>query len=285
MAAAHAPRQEEMYSALMSGGLTCLSNCDQIQVKERFNLFEAIHFSNATKSRYRVFQGNGDEIFFGVEQAVCGQWLWPLQTFLPDCAPWNIDIYLTENRDSAVTPGESAFTLRRPCTPTCCCFNRPVVDVTDVETGVRLGSIKEPFTCWDFKFLVQDTDNNTVMRVRGDCCEWGLCCPYPCGPCAKVDLNVLQTNSGTTGSVQKKAPLCWNFLRGKEQDDTYRVDFGTVQAPEDKALLMALAILIDFKYFHMPHNSDDSGEWQWLASDSQDLLSFHGQQARNLVHL
>jgi len=267
MATIDAPRQVEMYSVLMSAGLTCLSHCDKIQVKERFNFFEAITSMLGeganTKSRYRIFNRSGEEIFFGVEEA--GLRLWPLQTFLPDCAPWNIDVYLTENRDSVVTPGESAFTLRRPCTFTCCCFNRPVIDVTDVETGVRLGSIREPFAgCWDFKFILQDTDNNTVMRVGGDGCEWGLCCPYPCGPCSRVDLKVKQLNSDTTGHIQKRMPLC--CLLRKEQEADYSVDFGSVEAPEDKALLMALAILIDFKFFHMD-NADDSAEWDWLAND------------------
>jgi len=262
-----APRQDDMNAALLSGGLTCLSNCDEIQVRERFNLFEAItsmlRENSNTKSRYRIFQGDGEEIFFGVETA--GLKLWPLQTFLPDCAPWNIDIYLTENRES-ITPGESAFTLRRPCTLTCCCFNRPIIDVSDVETGLRLGSIREPFACWDFKFTVQDPDDRTLMNVKSDCCQWGLCCPYPCGPCARIDLSVQQTSSGGGAHVQKKMPLCWNYLLRKEQDTDYRVDFGTVQAPEDKALLMALAILIDFKYFHMP-NGDAPEEWQWLDNE------------------
>lgn len=262
-----APSQVAMTSALLSGGLTCLSHCDEIQVRERFNVFEAtlgmLRDNSNTKSRYRIFQGNREEIFFGVETA--GRRLWPLQTFFPDCAPWNIDIYLTENRES-ITPGESAFTLRRPCTLTCCCFGRPTIDVTDVETGVRLGSIREPFTCWDFKFSIEDADDNTVMKVGSDSCQWGLCCPYPCGPCATVDMNVLQTRSALTGHVKKTMPLCWSFCKWKEQDADYRVDFGTVQAPEDKALLMALAILIDFKYFHMP-NSDDDSEWQWLANE------------------
>jgi hypothetical protein len=48
-----------------------------------------------------------------------------------------------------------------------------------------------------------------------------------------------------------------------EQDTGYKVDFGTIQAPEDKAMLMALAILIDFRYFHMP-NDDEDTEWQWI---------------------
>lgn len=265
-----APTQVEMSSAFLSGGLSCLQHCDEIQVKERFNVFEAtlgmLMHNSDTKSRYRIFGGppesiHGDEIFFGVETA--GRRLWPVQAFLPDCAPWNIDIYLTENRDS-ITPGESSFSLRRPCTLTCCCFGRPVVDVTDVDTGVRIGSIREPFTCSNFKFTIQDADDNTVMRVGSDSLSWGLCCPYPCGPCATVDLSVEQTRTRSRGHIQKKMPQCWNPLLWKEhQDSSYRVDFGDIQAPEDKALLMSLALLIDFKYFHMP-NSDNEAEWQWL---------------------
>jgi hypothetical protein len=58
-----------------------------------------------------------------------------------------------------------------------------------------------------------------------------------------------------------------NFLLRKEQDDAqYRVYFGTIQAPEEKALLMALAIFIDFKYSLLT-NADDPRDWAWLQGD------------------
>jgi len=254
-----------------------LSNCDEIQLRERFNLSEAItsmlrQDGNTTKSRYRIFQGSGEEVFFGVETARFR--LWPLQTFLPDCAPLSIDIYLTENRER-VTPNETAFTLRRPCTLTCCCINRPVVDVTDVETGLRLGSIREPFGCCDFSFRIRDSDERPLMNVGSPiagrmqvCQAWGMCCPYPCGPCSTVDMKATKLTHDEPGiaHVRRRMPLCWNTIFRKEQNSYYKVEFDTVQAPEDKALLMALAVLIDFKYFHMPNN-DSYEEWDWFGNE------------------
>lgn len=269
-AVAWPPTQQLMNAALLSEGLSCMSNCNKIMIKERFNIFEAIASTlgegTNTRSQYRIFRDDDEEIFFAVEKAGLRRWF--LQTCFPDCAPWDVDIYITENRES-VTPGHSAFTLHRPCSFSfiCCNTSRPVIDVTDVETGVRLGSIKEPFVCCDYKFILQGSDDKTVMEVDGENCQWGLCCSSPCGPCSEVDLQVRQTNSGSTAHVQRKMPLCSNFLLRKEQEDTnYVVDFGTLQAPEDKALLMALAIHIDFKFFHIP-SDDDSDAWQWFNDE------------------
>lgn len=264
MAYVAAPSQMEM-QALWSEGLSCLWNCEKIQVKERFNLFEAIASTaegTNMKSRYRIFSGEGEEIFFGVEKADLRSW--PLHTFFPDCAPWDVDIYLTENKDSVV-PGESAFKLRRPWTFTCCCCNRPEVDVMDVETGLSLGSIRESFARGAISFAVQDPMEKTVMRIDGRACEWGLCCPLPFGPCAELDLQVRDVRANAVGNVRKKMPLCCSALR-KEHVEDYKVDFANVEAPEHKALLMALAILIDSKFFHAVNN-DEAEDWQWLASE------------------
>jgi hypothetical protein len=250
-----------MDAALMSSGLTCLSNCESIRLAEQFHVVEAEsllqrHGSNA-KSRYRIYTGDGEEIFYGVQQVGRESWL---QSCLPDCAPWGIDIYPTENREVATVGETSGFALRRPFALTCCCCNRPVVDVTDIETGMRLGAIEDPFACCDMSFEIKDTEKHTILRAGGKRCQWGLCCPYPCGPCSRVELKVAQPGSTIVGDLDKRLPTCWNFLFRKEAEAHYNVNFGNIEAPDHKALMMALAILIDYKFFHMV-NTFDSIEW------------------------
>merc|ERR1719356_1817084 len=68
----------------------------------------------------------------------------------PDCAAWSIDVMYTFNNAN-----QKVMHLDRPSTCTCCCFNRPVVHVDGVGAG-RLGSIADPYACWQKTFTVFD---------------------------------------------------------------------------------------------------------------------------------
>merc|ERR1711871_1158174 len=99
-----------------------------------------------------------------------------------DCAPWKLDILYTQGGQQQV-----AYKLEREWTCTFCCFNRPEVTVTDAVTVEKVGSLVDPFACCDLTFTLRDPFDNAALKLNGGCCQWGLCCPLPCGPCAEVD--------------------------------------------------------------------------------------------------
>lgn len=60
------------------------------------------------------------------------------------------------------------------------------------------------------------------------------------------------------GIFRKKVPSCCTFFLAPDVDN-YKVEFGKVQHPEYRALLIAMAIFIDFRYFNENSNDDNGG--------------------------
>lgn len=202
-------------------------------------------------NKYKIMSG-GREIFFAVEKTDC--LTRQVKQCLPDCAPWNLDIMYTEGGYN-----QPAFTMKRDWTCTCCCFNRPVVVMQDATTGRPIGSITDPFACCDLTFAIRDPEDNVMIKANGGCCQWGLCCPLPCGPCAEVEFPLEDANSGNQiGRLKKKVPGCLHWLLAPDVDH-FDVDLGAVADPNWKALVMGLAIFMDFRYFNENPNDDQGG--------------------------
>jgi hypothetical protein len=261
MVAVAAPHQMNMQ---LPPHLACLAQSQRVEVQEKANLIEAVTAIIGQEvemaNKYKILNDDGSEIFYAVETTNC--FVRQAKQCFPDCAPWDVDILYTEAGNSTLT-----YKMHRDWTCTCCCFNRPVVDMTDMTTGQKVGSIQDPFACCNLTFNINGPDDHAALRAEGGCCQWGLCCPLPCGPCSKVDFPIVDGKTGTNvGHVQKKVPGCCTFCFAPDVDN-YKIDFGGVQTPEYKALLMGLSIFIDFRYFNENRNDDQGGVVGGLNSD------------------
>jgi len=257
-----APMQVEMGTPLAGGmgpHLDCLAQHQKIEVKEKASFIEALtaafgmEFEMANK--YQIFNDGGtEELFYAVEKTDCCTR--NAKQSCPDCAPWNLEI-LHHGGGGMYAP---AFHMERPFSCTCLCFNRPTVDIIDVMNGgQKIGSIVDPFACCDLTFKLRDEKDEDVLFAKGGCCQLGLICPLPCGPCAEVNFEVTDAKTGSqVGSVTKKVPGCCKFLFASDVDNYY-IDFGGVTEPRWKAMLMGLSIFIDFRYFS--DNENDNSEW------------------------
>jgi len=239
--------------------MDCLHAQSMIKIKEQVNIIEAITAIIGQEiemgNKYKITaEDESQELFFAVEETDC--MTRQFKQCCPDCAPWNLKIMYTQGGAN-----QEAFKLNREWTCTFCCFNRPVVDIVDVPSGQKLGSISDPFACCDLTFSVKEPSEktDTVITANGGCCQWGLCCPLPCGPCAEVNFDINDASSGqTVGNLKKKVPNCCKFLLAPDVDN-FEVNFGGVQHPQYKALIMALAIFMDFRYFNENPNDDEGG--------------------------
>lgn len=231
----------------MTDHAACLANVGRVEIKEKADMLEAMTAALGTEiempNKYKIYNESKEEIFFAVEKTgFCAR---QLKQCLGDCTPWDVEILYTEGGRNQV-----AYRLKRDWTCTVCCFNRPVVEVHDAVTGEKVGSLQDPFACCDLTFHVRDSEDKNVLDVNGGCCQWGLCCPLPCGPCSEVAFPIQDTESGNeVGNLQKKVPSCLKFLVASDVDN-YKLDFGGVKHPQYKALLIATAIFIDFRYFN-----------------------------------
>lgn len=244
------PPQMNMMNPQMMGDqaphLVCLARQERVVVKEKVNVLEAITAMIGAEidqaNKYNIFGDGGEhELFYAVETTDC--WSRYLKQCCPDCASWNLNVDYTENGANY-----TAYKIERPTTCTCLCFNRPKMTVTDVTSGKRIGGMSDPFACCDLTFTVSDENDNPAIKAKGGCCQWGLCCAIPCGPCKEVNFSLEDANTGEEiGHLQKKITSCGKALADA---DNYTVEFGRVSHPQWKALLLALTIFIDFRYFN-----------------------------------
>jgi len=230
-----------------------------VEVQEKANLIEAVTallgHEIEMANRYRVLDQNGSEIMYAVEKTdFCTR---QFKSCCGDCAPWEVDIMYTYGGAQ-----QRAFALNRPCTMTCCCLNRPVMTVTDATNGEVLGTMVDPFSCCDLTFTMQDPSGNEVLKGKGGCCQWGMCCPLPCGPCSEVEFKIHDAAAGRrdeeVGHIQKKVPSCLKFIFASDVDN-YKIEFGAIQNPSYKAMVIAMAIFIDFRYFNDNKNDNHNG--------------------------
>ena len=97
--------------------------------------------------------------------------------------------------------------LKRDYQCTLCCCNRPVITVDNVFGGVprRIGHVKHLCSVCDLAFEVyMDGDERALYRIEGSCCQCGLYCRCPCGPCKEVLFDIIDVrNSTPVGQVKK----------------------------------------------------------------------------------
>eukprot|EP00811_Abedinium_folium_P003739 NODE_13439_length_1165_cov_13.684971.p1 GENE.NODE_13439_length_1165_cov_13.684971~~NODE_13439_length_1165_cov_13.684971.p1 ORF type:complete len:280 (+),score=54.08 NODE_13439_length_1165_cov_13.684971:34-840(+) len=235
--------------------ISCLSSMNKVEIKEKVNAIEALTAMLGQEiemaNRYKVFtDGGSEELFYIVEQTDC--MMRQVKQCCPDCAPWKVSMFYTRNGANQLV-----YNITRDATCTFCCFNRPVINVTDVTTGEKIGSARDPWAFCDLTFTIRDPQNEPVLNVNGGCCQPGLWCPLPCGPCAEVNFPITDAKSSAkVGHIQKRVPGCCKFLIADDVDN-YNVDFGEVEHPQYKAMVIAMAIFIDFRFFS--NNSADNG--------------------------
>jgi len=239
--------------------LACLSAFSTMEVREQVNVIEAITALIGVEvemaNKYQITtEGGQQELFFAVEETDCCTR--QLKGCFPDCAPWKLDMLYTQGGQQQLV-----YRMERPWTCTCLCFNRPVVEMTDMMTMQKVGSIIDPWACCDLTFRIRDANDQEVLKAVGGCCQWGLCCPLPCGPCSEVNFPIQDVTSGNeVGHLQKKVPSCCTWCCAPDVDN-YTVQFGGVTHPQWKALLLGLAIFTDFRYFNDNANDDPTSDF------------------------
>jgi len=242
----------------MLDGWTVLQNISEIEIQEKIQWGELlselligveIDFANQYKG---IDPNTQQDLFYFAEQTdFCTRQM--KRGSCADCVGWNLDVmtiaggqktkFMHANRDHACTFA---------------CFNRPRLDLTDAATGQIIGYLIDPYACCDLTFRLQGPDEQDVLKGAGGCCQWGLCCPLPCGPCATVTFDIVDVASGSSvGEIEKKVPSCCKWILD-DQVDNYHVKFGEVQNPQWKAMVMLLAVFIDFRYFSETQDPDDA---------------------------
>eukprot|EP00927_Polykrikos_kofoidii_P024705 TRINITY_DN22401_c0_g2_i1.p1 TRINITY_DN22401_c0_g2~~TRINITY_DN22401_c0_g2_i1.p1 ORF type:complete len:295 (+),score=54.69 TRINITY_DN22401_c0_g2_i1:84-887(+) len=263
-----AHRWAQRQLGIVSDSLECLAGVDEICIKEKVRTLEAITAIMGQEiemaNKYKVYaEGGVDDLFVAWEQTnFVGR---NLKQCFGDCSPWHMDIRYAQGLGS-----EAGFKLDRPASCTFCCFNRPEAYMYDTE-GNLLGSVRDPFTCCGgLNFSVQDPEGTTVLQMDGGRCQPGFWFPLPCLDCNKIEFPIVDAETGAVkGQMTKKAPSLFHWTVAPDVDH-YHLSFKDVEQPENRALLLAMTIFIDFRYFN--NNRNDSGHRQTLWGGLREKL-------------
>lgn len=259
------------------GHFDALAETRQVKICEHARLLEVAsallgqEIEMANKYSVRD-QNTGNQLFYAVESTDCCAM--QLKQFLGDCAAWSVDILWTGGGG-----GELAMKMERPWTCTCCCFNRPTVYMTDVVTGQEMGHITDPCNCIGMDLAAVDPQGEKLFTANGGCCQLGNFFPMPCGPCSKIEYTILDGDGKQAGMLTKKVPgICKYFLA--PDVDNYILDFDAGaevwENPKNKAMMIAMALFMDFRYFSdNPNDSDDNPMSK--AGDMMGLLGGGGE--------
>lgn len=264
------PEHWDMSLTPFERGMKKLQRLESIEVRERASAIQEVSaflgWEIEMANRYGVLDSRGHHCFYAVETTNAAARQMQVGC-CHECAPWDVNILHT------TLPGgfhpEHFVSLSRPLAFSCCCCWRTKATMRNTITQEDLGYIVDPHPCCTFlspiEFKLRDGSDTDVLRIRGDCCQLGLLCPLPLGPCRHVNFDVLDAASGeTVGHVQKEVPSWLSFVAAPDVDN-YKVKFDGVERPEFKALLVAFAIFLDFRYFNNNvHNEQarrQSGSW------------------------
>mmetsp|Transcript_803 Transcript_803/g.1620 ORF Transcript_803/g.1620 Transcript_803/m.1620 type:complete len:254 (+) Transcript_803:1-762(+) len=194
---------------------------------------------------YKVYAPGGwDDLFYGIEQT--NAFLRNLKQCFGDCTPWSMDIFYQQGIGA-----EMAFHLDRPASCTFCCINRPEAIMTDANGNI-VGSLRDPWNCCGgLDFEIDNADGDAELTISSGHCPLGFWCPLPCIPATRdIEMSIVdEESSEEVGTLTKRVPGMFKFLIAPDVDD-YHVDFRGVVKPENRALLMAMCMFIDFRYFN-----------------------------------
>jgi len=162
--------------------------------------------------------------------------------------------------------GDLAYKMHRPfkCTIPCFCtvLNPQEIEVEDHE-GNLLGKAVQDMTCakaccakaiWK----IEDKDGTIIYRMEDNlCCTANMCAPSPC--CEVRNISIMTPEWGeTSGSLQNIFPGC--NLRGLcGTADNYKLTFPDNATPDQKAVLLGAALLIEYMLFEKSDNDQEGG--------------------------
>mmetsp|Transcript_4861 Transcript_4861/g.8450 ORF Transcript_4861/g.8450 Transcript_4861/m.8450 type:complete len:278 (-) Transcript_4861:12-845(-) len=221
----------------------------RMQIRQQRQLIEA--FINFEVNNQYVMRGaDGKDLFFLKENSSCME----RNCCRSRCSAWRMDIFLLgprglEGSERSMVP---FMHLGRPCSMTCMCVGRPEVEISELPSGRIVGYIVEPFACCQSPFFtLHDHERNPVLRSKVPCCSPGLCCRCPCHgvPCNEVQFPVNDFETKEMVAMVRKfwmwGDLCWWL----GEWDNYWAEFGAINHPDYKALVLGLAIYIQMRFF------------------------------------
>lgn len=206
--------------------LACLSNVNQIFIKQKLEKLEAI-LGCETRNKYHIRDSTGFELFYAEEDTGCCT-----RHCLGAPRPFHMSI---RNND-----GIEAIHLYRPyrLRSPCCCYLQCIE--IHAPFGNIIGRVEEEWSCIFPKYNVKDAAGNIVLCIKG---------PFCTSSCySNVEFQVLSVDGAIqVGKISKQwAGLARELLT---DGDNFGISFPIDLDVQMKAVMIGACMLIDFMYF------------------------------------
>jgi hypothetical protein len=228
---------------------------DGIFIKQKMDLLEMMSGCEQGNT-YNVFplgkdgDKKGRKFYKAKEKSGC----FSKQCMSADCRPFSLKVNLDD--DDEQFDNEPFLILDRPCKCTFMCLERPEMTVFCVEDGKNdfIGKIKDVWTCCNIVLEIIGEDGGLRYILEASCCQLGFHCKGPMDACQTIDFEIKSPSGEIVSTLQKKSPGCAAAMVSEATN--FVVHFPNKATKEDKALLMAATMLLDYRYFEEKPNRD-----------------------------
>lgn len=218
-------------------GLEYLVQVDQLLVKQKFELLEALCGCEG-KNKYKIKNSMGQQVFYAKEDTNC--------CTRNCCGPTRpFDMIITDNNEREV------LHLSRPLRCQSClfpCFLQEL-EVSD-SNGVVIGRVEQEWSICAPKFAIYDQSNQLVLRMKGPVCTFSIC--------GDVEFDIVSPDeSMEVGKISKQ----WSGLAREAftDSDNFGISFPMDLDCRMKATLIGAMFLIDFMFFEKAGNKEEDG--------------------------
>jgi len=224
-------------------------------VKQRMELLEILTGCE-TKNRYDVALKINNTFYMAfhckeVSNCCC-------RNFCPsELREFQMDIKYFPN---GVDRGSWAL-IDRPFKCSCYCLCRPEMTIK-LRSGEYIGKVAEPWGCCQVCIDIANSQNQVKYQIDRTYCESAFLCRNNwCGAMSGVDFPILYNDGGITGNgklqdgnIERKGrSLLETFV--DSDADCFDVNFPKTASPQEKLLIIATVLMLDFRYFE--DNGDD----------------------------
>ena len=222
-----------------------------IYIKQKFDILEAMTGCD-TPNRYYVFEqtpaggAKKKRIFKCKEKSG-----WCARNCMSsDCKPFDMEIkkcFKDEDYDNE----EVVIRLERDCQCTCCCFNRPTMKVYYTERNQKtyIGKVVDSWDCCNYSYTVYDSGDQVRFFIKASCCQLGFCCKCPCEPCERIEFDLWSGDKEKPEAPILKVGTGSCLKNAVGSADNFSVTFPMAATWQDKTLLLASILMIDFMQF------------------------------------
>ena len=219
-----------------------IENCSGILIKQYSDKYEFINGCESC-NKYYIFGISNDnyKYLFKCEENIncCMNYFCPISN-----KKINMDLIHKSSKTSSTEI--KIGNILKPYKCTCCCIGRPEI-LLNIESEI-IGNIKEDFSCIDNSYKVFNIKNQSKYIVKANCCQCGLLCSNSiCGKKYDVNFSIMDYKTEEIlGTITKQ-----NIGDKKNMEESYEIKFPRYANSNDKLLLTALGVILDYQYFEI----------------------------------